>query len=117
MFENGQLRNIKKKWKVLPPQCSPLVKKGTPLSFNKLISLFAIVGIGGTLALLVMTYEFIKGLREPRDEPNDQYKIQQFKFILKELQECFKKDVTPKKEFIILLRDSSTNLRRLLSKT
>ena len=54
MFENGQLHNIKKKWEVLPPQCSPLIKKGKSLSFSKLISLFTIIGIGGTLAMMVM---------------------------------------------------------------
>ena len=117
MFENGQLHNIKKKWEVLPPQCSPLIKKGKSLSFSKLISLFTIIGIGGTLAMMVMVCEFIKGLRKPRGEPIGYHEIQQFKFILREVQECFKNDEIPSKELLISLRTSSSHLTKPLAKT
>ena len=55
--ENGQLDQIIKKWHVGKPICSPLIKKGKILSFEKLSSLFIIVSSGIILSLIIMFIE------------------------------------------------------------
>ena len=110
MYENGQLYNIKKKWEVLQPQCAPLLRRGNPLSFSKLISLFAIIGIGVLIAFLVMAYEcFAKPQREVIKHDQD-LDVELFKAIFSEVNSCLKNNGKPPKHLLISLKDSLKNI-------
>ena len=56
--ENGQLDKILRKWQPPKPDCSPLIKTGKPMKFEKLISLFFIILIGIILALIMLLLEY-----------------------------------------------------------
>ena len=56
--ENGQLDKILRKWQPSKPDCSPLIKTGKPMKFEKLISLFFIILIGIILALIMLLLEY-----------------------------------------------------------
>ena len=57
--ENGQLDKILSKWQPPKPDCSPLIKTGKPMKFEKLISLFFIILIGIILALIMLLLEYL----------------------------------------------------------
>ena len=57
MFSNGQYQRLMEKWEVIERDCAPLFRRGTPLSFEKLVSLFFLIGIGTISALIVLIYE------------------------------------------------------------
>ena len=40
MIEKGQLHQLSKKWELKQPNCQPAHRKGTPISFGKLTTLF-----------------------------------------------------------------------------
>lgn len=56
--EKGQLDKILRKWQPPKPDCSPLIKTGKPMKFEKLISLFFIILIGIILALIMLLLEY-----------------------------------------------------------
>ena len=58
--ENGKLYKIAKRWESMRPNCNPLVRKGNPLSLEKLISIFMILLLGIICALIVMLIEQLK---------------------------------------------------------
>ena len=57
MFRNGQFLRLKKKWADSKIECSPQIKQGVPLTFEKVVSLFMIFALGAILGLLIMVYE------------------------------------------------------------
>ena len=73
IINKGQLARIKEKWKVSKPDCSPVLRQGKPLTFEKLVSPFMIVGLACILALISLIFEllFHKISRTP---PSEQFK-------------------------------------------
>ena len=57
MFQNGQMHKMMKKWEDQKIDCSPLVRTGVPLTFEKVVSLFMIVALGAISGLFVMLIE------------------------------------------------------------
>ena len=57
MFQNGQMHKLLKKWEDQKIDCSPLVRTGVPLTFEKVVSLFMIVALGAISGLFVMLIE------------------------------------------------------------
>ena len=57
MFQNGQMHKLMKKWEDQKIDCSPLVRTGVPLTFEKVVSLFMIVALGAILGMFVMLIE------------------------------------------------------------
>ena len=110
MYENGQLHNIKKKWEVLQPQCDPLLRKGNPLSLSKLISLFAIIGIGVLIAFLVMAYEFFAKPQREVLKHSQNLEDELFKAIFSEVDLCLKNNGKPPKHLLISLQNSLKNI-------
>ena len=109
MYQNGQLHNIKKKWDVLQPQCTPLLRRGNPLSFSKLISLFAIIATGMLIASFVMVYECIAKPKKEVLKPNPDFEMELFKSIFQEVDLCLKNNGKPSNNLLISLRNSLTN--------
>ena len=55
--EQGQLHQLIRKYEVINPNCSPLHKEGKSLGLEKLISVFIIVLIGVSSALIILIFE------------------------------------------------------------
>ena len=110
MYENGQLHNIKKKWEVLKPQCTPLIRRGNPLSFSKLISLFAIIGIGIFIALFVMAYECFAKPKKEVLKHDTNIEVEKLKSIIQEVHSFLKNNEQPPKHLLITLTNYSLNV-------
>ena len=118
MYENGQLQSIKKKWKVLKPQCAPILRKGEPLSFKKLIFLFSIIGFGILIAFFVLTCEWFSKPQKVIKSDAD-LNIEHFRHILSEVNLCLKKNEKPPKHLMISLRkfiDERSNIKVQVSR-
>ena len=59
MNEKGQLDQLTKKWELKQPDCKPVYRKGTPLSFGKLTTLFLEISLGVLLTLILLFAEKI----------------------------------------------------------
>ena len=59
VINKGQLARIKAKWKVSKPDCSPVLRQGKPLTFEKLVLPFIIVGLACILALISLLFEIL----------------------------------------------------------
>ncbi len=57
MIENGRIATLNAKHLIQEPNCTPLLKEATPLSIQKLIALFLLVGFGVLLALIILAIE------------------------------------------------------------
>ena len=57
MFQNGQMHKLMKTWEDQKMDCSPLVRTGVPLTFEKVFSLFMIVALGAISGLFVLLIE------------------------------------------------------------
>ena len=68
MTEKGQLHQLTKKWELKPPDCEPLHRKGTPLSFGKLTTLFLEISLGVLLTLILLFAEKIYSFYRPVDQ-------------------------------------------------
>ena len=110
MYENGQFHNIKKKWEVLKPQCTPLIRRGNPMSFSKLISLFAIIGIGIFIAFFVMAYECFAKPKKEVLKHDTNIEVEKLKSIIHEVHSFLKNDKQPPKHLLITLKNYSLNV-------
>ena len=106
--ENGKLHKIAKRWETMRPNCNPLIRKGNPLSIEKLISIFAILSLGIICALFVMLIEQCKYFKvdSNSNQSAKSVEFQRLKLICEEIESCLnkKKDVTP--GLLILLENS-----------
>ena len=110
MFESGKLTKILQRWKIDEPDCSPLIKKGKPLNFNKLISFFFIIGFGVLLAIFVMLFEnlqfkLLKKINDPNNTIVDD-EFLRFKLIIAEVHKNADQNQIPASGVINLLLDS-----------
>ena len=114
MFESGKLTKILQRWKIDEPDCSPLIRKGKPLNFNKLISIFFIIGIGVLLAFIVVFFEnFQHNLSKKKNDPNvrdDEFL--RFKLIIAEVHKNADQNQIPASGVINLLLDSYDKLTK-----
>ena len=111
MYESGKLKKILQRWKIDEPDCSPLIRKGKPLNFNKLISFFFIIGFGVLLAIFVVLFENLQhnllqknndcDLNNARDD-----EFMRLKLIITELHKNVYQNKIPASGVINLLLDS-----------
>ena len=108
MIESGKLKNILQRWEIEEPDCLPLIRKGKPLNFNKLISIFFIIGFGVLLAFIVVLFEnFQHNLLKKKSYPNirdDEFL--RFKLIIAEVHKNADQNKIPASGVINLLLDS-----------
>ena len=99
MIEKGQLHQLSKKWELKQPNCQPAQRKGTPISFGKLTTLFLEIALGVLLTLIILFAEKIHSIFRPVNQHH---------------QMVFKNsDSTNKsKLFLKYLKDSKDNLQR-----
>ena len=106
--ENGKLYKIAKRWESMRPNCNPLVRKGNPLSLEKLISIFMILLLGIICALIVMLIEQCKYFKADLNvnQPAKSVDFQKLKLVCEEIENCLnkKKNVAP--GLLILLEDT-----------
>ena len=106
--ENGKLYKIAKRWESMRPNCNPLVRKGNPLSLEKLISIFMILLLGIICALFVMLIEQCKYFKADSNvyPPAESVDFQRLKLVCEEIENCLnnRKDVAP--GLLILLEDT-----------
>ena len=57
MTERGQLNQVLKKWEEAKPDCGAILRSGSPLSWQKLITVFVIVKMGIILSLATLFIE------------------------------------------------------------
>ena len=55
--ERGQLYHLQKKWQISKPDCGLLYRSGSPLSWQKVISVFVIIIMGISIALVLLIIE------------------------------------------------------------
>ena len=90
---SGQLNQINTKWNRLTQRdCTPLIRKGKPLSIEKLISLFFIPVLGFLLALIIAFFEFcvekIQGKKATKDQVvPEELIIESLRIILREVKD------------------------------
>ena len=71
--------------------CTPLIRKGKPLSIEKLISVFFIPFLGFLLALILVIFEFlvekIQGKKTIKDQVPEELIIERLRIILREVKD------------------------------
>ena len=71
--------------------CTPLIRKGKPLSIEKLISVFFIPFLGFLLALIIVIFEFlvekIQGKKTIKDQVPEELIIERLRIILREVKD------------------------------
>ena len=108
IIESGKLNNIVKRWEIEKPDCSPLIRKGKPLNFHKLVSIFSIIGFGVLIAFIVVFFEnFQHNLTKKKNDPNVKVdEILRFKLIVAEVGKNADQNKIPTSGLINLLLDS-----------
>ena len=113
MDVTGKLHRMSQKWKINEPNCQPLIRKGNPLSFEKLVSLFLILVIGVICSLIVMIYEKCTFSKEEKanliSERNASRK--RCGIIFKEMKDCLGKREWPDSELIRLFNEASEKIK------
>ena len=66
IIENGQRDIYRKRNLETLENCNPNLGKGTPLGFNKILSIFVILSFGIIISILILFYECIKKPRKNR---------------------------------------------------
>ena len=89
MTQKGQLHRINTKWdKLTQRDCKPLVRKGNPLSIEKLSSLFFIPSFGFLLAILSLLLEYVLSFFQKKDiVPENELILDKAKMVLTEIRD------------------------------
>ena len=89
MTQKGQLHRINTKWdKLTQRDCKPLVRKGNPLSIEKLSSLFFIPLFGFLLAILSLLLEYVLSFFQKKDiVPENELIFDRAKTLLTEIRD------------------------------
>ena len=111
MIQNGELQKLIKKWENKEPDCSSLDKKGKPLTFQKLISLFLIIAFGCLLVLFIFIVENCT-LFWRKDTSNDNA-LAKFSKTLANIQESLKNGKGPSSQSLYQLIHHSEELRKM----
>ena len=109
----GQLHQLSQKWKVNEPNCQPLIRKGNPLSFEKLVSLFLIIAIGIFSSLIVMIYEKCTFSKEEKANLISEREMSRKRcgIIFEELKDCLDKGKWPDSELLRLFTEASEKIK------
>ena len=102
MTEKGQLHQIISKWERLTKtDCEPLIRKGKPLSFEKLVSLFIVPLTGFLLAISILILEWVFKFPKKSKIKNpipivkkEELILERMKSVLKEMGELQNYDFT-----------------------
>ena len=113
ILANGQYFRLMKNWKVSKQDCTPLIRSGTPLSFEKLFSLFFIIGIGVIAAWIVMLYEKCTFSEKVKAEFIKQREdnIATFRKKLREVHFCLDNHEWPESELLQSFYKSSEKIK------
>ena len=113
MISNGQYHRLMEKWKVSEQDCEPLFRRGTPLSFEKLVSLFFIIGIGGISALIVLLYEKFSYSDTEKQKliAHREKNIVTFRMTLREVHNCLVNKEWPDPKLLQALYRSSEKVK------
>ena len=116
MTEKGQLHQLTKKWELKLPNCKPLRRKGTPLSFGKLTTLFLEISLGVLLTLILLFAEKIYSFYRPADQQHCLFKKHHannvtMKIILKDIKECLQKRNINDTELMLLMEKIENKLQ------
>ena len=116
MFESGQMKKIAEHWATPEQNCAPLIRTGNPLTLEKLISLFMIIGFGVQLAFMVWIYEkfFCKRKKIKIDSKNstlEEAELLRFELIVDEVKSMLTKKTRPSPGILSLLQDASEKLK------
>ena len=114
LTEKGQLHQLSKKWELKMPDCKPLKRNGTPLSFGKLTTLFLEISLGLLLTLVLLLSEKIYSLYKPVDK-HQLFKKHlannsTMKTILKDIKECLQKRNINDTELMLLMEKIENKL-------
>ena len=113
MDVSGQLHRMSQKWKIYEPNCQPLIRKGNPLSFEKLVSLFLILVIGIFCSLIVIIYEKCSFSKKEKANLISEREASRKKcgIIFKEMKDCLIKGDWPDSELIRLFSEASEKIK------
>ena len=113
MDVSGQLHRMSQKWKINEPNCQPLIRKGNPLNFEKLVSLFLILVIGVICSLIVMIYEKCTFSKEKKANLISEREASKKRcgIIFKEMKDCLGKREWPDSELIRLFNEASEKIK------
>ena len=113
MDVTGQLHQLNQKWKIDEPNCQPLIRKGNPLSFEKLVSLFLILVIGVFCSLIVMIYEKCSFSKKEKSNLISEKEASRKKcgIIFKEMKDCLAKGDWPDSELMKLFNEASEKIK------
>ena len=113
MYENGQLHQIIRKWESSKPECTH--GKGVQsLSFKKLISMFSIIPIGVTLALMVVIHEYYSSSTAKEEEKSlkEDDQFENFKSLIEEINCTLKRKERPSTDLLFLLKGATEKLKQ-----
>ena len=115
MNEKGQLDQLTKKWELKQPNCKPTYRKGTPLSFGKLTTLFLEISVGVLLTLILLFAEKIYSFCRPVDQhclfKKHHANNVTMKIILKDIKECLQKRNINDTELMLLMEKIENKLQ------
>ena len=119
MNEKGQLDQLTKKWELKQPNCKPAYRKGTPLSFGKLTTLFLEIALGVLLTLILLFAEKIHSLYRPVNRHHQSTVFNKnhghndtMKIILKDMIEVLQRRNINNVELNLLIKKTENKLKQ-----
>ena len=114
MTEKGQLHQLSKKWELKLPDCKPLRRQGTPLSFGKLTTLFLEISLGVLLTLILLfaekIYSFCRPVAQHHLFKKHLAKNGTMKIKLKDMKESLQKKNIYDTELMLLIEEIENKL-------
>ena len=118
MNEKGQLHQLSKKWELKQPDCQPVHRKGTPISFGKLTTLFLEITFGVLLTLILLFAEKIYSIYRPVNQHNQSvFKNSGYdtlKIMLKDMKEVLQRRNINNVELNLLIEKTENKLKQKL---
>ena len=118
MNEKGQLDQLTKKWELKQPDCKPAYRKGTPLSFGKLTTLFLEIALGVLLTLILLFAEKIHSIYRPVNQHHQSVlninhgHSDAMKIILKDMKEVLQRRNINNVELNLLIKKTENKLKQ-----
>ena len=118
MNEKGQLHQLSKKWELKQPDCQPVHRKGTPISFGKLTTLFLEITLGVLLTLILLFAEKIYSIYRPVNQHNrlvfKNSGYDTLKIMLKDMKEVLQRRNINNVELNLLIEKTENKLKQKL---
>lgn len=112
LIQNGQMHRLMKKWEDQKIDCSPLVRKGVPLTLEKVISLFMIIALGAISGLFVMFIEqYSSKMIKKKTTSMKKDKWKELKFILNLVKSKIDMEEYPTESELSMLEDLAQKLK------